>query len=135
MHDNKKIECELVSPNLIIAPQDPGSPPSWVPAFHGEKVIWVDRAIFNQLKKYRVNKPCHVCPNELRSNCKVLKTSALEQFKMSRDNDLSTLMNHFEHHGVPYYNRDALMADMLDDVIDVWLEDHKNPHCETCDGV
>ena len=66
--------CRLEDPMLIVAPQDKGEPPSWVPAFHGEEVIWVEREIFDKLKKLRHNKPCKICPIEIKKKCKCEKT-------------------------------------------------------------
>jgi hypothetical protein len=55
----------------------------------------------------------------------------VKAFKKDRKADLTALMLHFESKAwqhpkelVPYNNFDALMADMLDDVIDVWLDAH-----------
>lgn len=82
---SKEDICRLVDPELIVAPHDNGSPPSWVPAFHGEEVVWVDREIFDKLKKLRDNKPCEICPIEIKKNCKIV-TKELKKF----DNDLKT---------------------------------------------
>lgn len=65
--------CRLLDPNLIVAPHDKGSPPSWVPAFHGEEVVWVDREIFDKLKELRDNQPCNICPNEIKKKCKLVE--------------------------------------------------------------
>lgn len=65
--------CRLVDPRLIVAPQDKGSSPSWVPAFHGEEVVWVDREIFDKLKKLRYEKPCDICPIEIKKKCEINK--------------------------------------------------------------
>jgi hypothetical protein len=79
--------CRLVDPRLIVAPQDKGSPPSWVPAFHGEEVVWVDREIFDKLKKLRDDKPCNICPTEIKKKCEISKLcrgvadEELEKFK------------------------------------------------------
>lgn len=65
--------CRLKDPMLIVAPQDKGEPPSWVPAWHGEKVVWVDRKIFDKLKRLRDEKPCEICPVEIKEDCKYEK--------------------------------------------------------------
>lgn len=65
--------CLLIDPKVIVAPQDKGEPPSWVPAWHGEKVFWVNRPIFNQLKEKRHKKPCKICPDEIKKKCQVVK--------------------------------------------------------------
>ena len=70
---SKENICRLVDPELIVAPHDKGSPPSWVPAFHGEEVVWVDREIFDKLKKLRDEKPCEICPVEIKKKCKMNK--------------------------------------------------------------
>ena len=70
---SKENICRLVDPTLIVAPHDNGEPPSWVPAFRGEEVVWVDREIFEQLKELRNNKPCDICPKEIKKNCKIDK--------------------------------------------------------------
>lgn len=70
---SKENICRLVDPTLIVAPHDIGEPPSWVPAFHGEEVVWVDRKIFEQLKELRDNKPCGICPIEIKKKCKIDK--------------------------------------------------------------
>lgn len=82
---NKENICRLVDPELIIAPQDNGSPPSWVPAFHGEEVVWIDREIFGKLKKLRDDKPCEICPIEIKKKCKIA-TEELEEFKNDLEN-------------------------------------------------
>lgn len=89
---NKENICRLVDPKLIIAPHDKGSPPSWVPAFHGEEVTWVDREIFDKLKKLGDDKPCDICPIEIKENCEINKWCSdvtgeeLKEFK----NDIET---------------------------------------------
>ncbi len=65
----KPYSCLLEDKNLIIAPQDKGEPPSWIPRFHGERVVWVDRGIFEILKKEIHNKPCLICPYEVKKYC------------------------------------------------------------------
>lgn len=66
--------CRLEDPMLIVAPHDKGEPPSWVPAFHGEDVVWVEREIFDELKKLRHKKPCKICPIEIKKKCRCEKT-------------------------------------------------------------
>ena len=76
---SKENACRLVDPTLIVAPQDKGESPSWVPAFNGEEVVWVDRETFDKLKKLRENKPCDICPMEIKKKCKIA-TEDLEEF-------------------------------------------------------
>jgi hypothetical protein len=61
--------CFLTDPMLIVAPHDPGSPPSWVPHFHGEMIVWVDRPIFDKLVKLRDLRPCDICPSDVQLKC------------------------------------------------------------------
>ncbi len=63
--------CRLVENNVILAPHDPGSPPSWAPGGPGITVFWVDRPLFNKLKELRHKKPCDICPDQIKSTCKV----------------------------------------------------------------
>jgi len=63
--------CLMVKNDLILAPHDPGSPPSWAPYHKGAEIHWVDRKLFDQLKKVRYEKPCHICPDFLKSKCEV----------------------------------------------------------------
>jgi len=65
------MDCLLTDPMVILAPQDKGEPPSWVPAWHGETIFWVDRRLFNQLKENRTKKPCKICPEEISKKCQV----------------------------------------------------------------
>lgn len=76
---SKENICRLLDSTLIVASHDKGEPPSWVPAFRGEEVVWVDREIFEQLKELRDNKPCGICPKEIKKNCKIDKE--LKKFK------------------------------------------------------
>ncbi|MBK5191215.1 MAG: hypothetical protein JJE19_06955 [Methanosarcinales archaeon] len=66
-------KCRLLDPQLIVAPRDKGEPPLWVPAWHGEDVVRVDRDLFEKLKKLRheYDKPCNICPDEIKSKCEV----------------------------------------------------------------
>jgi hypothetical protein len=48
----------------------------------------------------------------------------LEKWEAAHRDRLDDLMRHFAHVGNPYESVDALMADMLDDVLDVWEDDH-----------
>jgi hypothetical protein len=50
--------------------------------------------------------------------------TAVENFARQRIADLDLLLLHFQQAGKPFTGTDALLADMLDDVIDVWLDDH-----------
>ena len=50
--------------------------------------------------------------------------ATIAAFEEDHELHLSVLMTHFAAHGQPYASPEALMADMLDDVIDVWLDDH-----------
>lgn len=45
---------------------------------------------------------------------------------------LDELMRHFEMTGKPFKDKGALIVDMLSDVVDVWLDTHKNWPCESC---
>lgn len=82
---SKKDICRLVDSELIVAPHDEGSPPSWASAFRGEEVVWVDREIFDKLKKLIDEKPCEICPAEIKKKCKVVlgkfTNEELEKFK------------------------------------------------------
>lgn len=67
---SKENICRLSDdPGLIVAPHDKGEPPSWVPALHGEQIVWVDREIFDKLKELRNKKPCNICPKEINEKC------------------------------------------------------------------
>ncbi|MCK4825147.1 hypothetical protein KA005_55880 [bacterium] len=61
--------CKLTDHKLIIAPQEPGKPPNWVPYMPHRKVVWVDRVLFDQLKACRYDKPCDICPDEIKKWC------------------------------------------------------------------
>jgi len=65
----KPNDCYLMNPKLIVAPQDKGSPPSWVPAWNNERVVWVDRELFDKLLKLREHKPCDICPKDVKDIC------------------------------------------------------------------
>jgi hypothetical protein len=55
-------------------------------------------------------------------------------FKKHRKQELDQLMAHFRSKGpdMAYKNVDALLFDMLDDVIDIWVEAHSGSD-EGCD--
>ena len=56
------------------------------------------------------------------------------RFKKDRKEDLDKLMAHFasKRDEQGYRNVDALLYDMLDDVIDIWVDDHLGSD-EGCD--
>jgi hypothetical protein len=62
-------------------------------------------------------------------------TFTLKDFKRNRNQELKALMEHFALKGPEkaYANVEALMADMLDDVIDVWVDAHLKQGDEGCD--
>ena len=67
------MECMLRNPKVVIAPQDPGQPPSWVDTANIITVIWVDRMLFNELKVRKYDIPCDICPSELKDKCKLYR--------------------------------------------------------------
>lgn len=66
--------CKLTDHKLIIAPQDHGEPPNWVPYVPGRMVVWVDRVLFDMLKARRFEMPCDICPDEIRRVCNEIET-------------------------------------------------------------
>lgn len=70
------MSCRLEDEDFILAPQDKGEPPSWVPALRGKRVVWVDRKLFEQIKKRRHEKPCEICPDNIKTNCSFHKERA-----------------------------------------------------------
>lgn len=67
------MSCRLEDTNFILAPQDKGEPPSWVPAIHGEQVEWVDRELFDKIKARRHDKPCELCTTGIKERCEIYK--------------------------------------------------------------
>ena len=65
----EETKCYLLDNKLIVAPHDPGEPPSWVPTFLGCKIVWVCRELFDQLKARMYDKSCDVCPDEIKEKC------------------------------------------------------------------
>jgi hypothetical protein len=65
----KLVKCRLQDSDFILAPQDKGEPPNWVPAYNNEEVIWVDRKVFDKIKRLRWLKPCKQCPQEVKKSC------------------------------------------------------------------
>lgn len=63
--------CLLEDPKVVIAPQDPGEPPSWVPSLPGGRISWVNRDVFDALITRRHDKPCDICPSEIKEQCEV----------------------------------------------------------------
>jgi hypothetical protein len=65
----KLVKCRLQDKDFILAPIDKGEPPSWVPAYNDEEVIWVNREVFDKVKAQRWFKPCSICPQEVKESC------------------------------------------------------------------
>jgi len=63
-------KCLLVSDDLIVVPHDKNSPPSWAPVWLYRYSAIVDRELFDQLKARRYEKPCDICPENIKSICK-----------------------------------------------------------------
>lgn len=62
--------CRLAEDNnLALLPLDKGSPPPWYPAFAGVEGVYVERELFDKLKKRRYGKPCDICPDEVKTKC------------------------------------------------------------------
>lgn len=69
-----------------------------------------------------------------------VQNGPLNEFKMTHRERLQGLLEHFnqKYSGAkPYESVEHLMADMLDDVIDVWIETHEvhedsNHPCTAC---
>jgi len=61
--------CKLTDHKLIIAPQDHGEPPAWVPYIPCRMVVWVHRELFDALKARRFEKPCDICPDTIKRLC------------------------------------------------------------------
>lgn len=66
-------DCRLLSDKLMLAPDEPGEPPSWVPAYPGVEILWVDEELFDQLKKLKYEMPCYICPDEIKKKCEWFK--------------------------------------------------------------
>ena len=61
--------CKLLDPKLTVAVQELGCPPNWIPFFPGGWAVWVDRATFDALKARQHDKPCDICPEEVKREC------------------------------------------------------------------
>lgn len=64
-------DCRLLSDKLVLAPEDPEGPPSWAPSQPGVEILWIDRKLFDKLKKLKHEMPCHICPDEIKKKCEV----------------------------------------------------------------
>jgi hypothetical protein len=75
------INCILNDPEqVMIGVQDRGEPPSWVPrfAYRDAILVWLYRDEFNILVKRRYDKPCDICPKEVKKACLSLSEFALK---------------------------------------------------------
>lgn len=60
----------------------------------------------------------------------MLYHSKIEKFKEEHAEEIGWLLTHFRDKGIPYQTVEDLLVDMLDDVIDVWIDSHrKNDSC------
>lgn len=67
------MKCILNDPEqVLVGPQDKGEPPSWMPAFAypRARVYWLDREVFDELKRRRNRKPCNICPAKQQCDAK-----------------------------------------------------------------
>ena len=54
----------------------------------------------------------------------------IKDWKSMNADDLEKLYKHMNDHGAEYTDVENLLADMLDDVLDLWMESHENDECE-----
>lgn len=63
-------KCRLLSPYLVVAPQDKNGPPCWVGITREQEVVYVDRNVFDALLRRKHDMPCDICPDEIKNTCK-----------------------------------------------------------------
>jgi len=68
-------KCRLAyDEKLIVAPQEKGEPPAWVAVSTCVEVIWVDQELYEQWKSRRYEKPCDICPKEIKGKCALFRS-------------------------------------------------------------
>ena len=61
--------------------------------------------------------------------CRVLH-SKIQEFKLEKALEIGWLLIHFKEQGKPFESVEDLLVDLLDDVIDVWVDaNQKNDSC------
>jgi hypothetical protein len=66
---NEETKCRLLDDKLIVVPHDPGEPPNWAPVRPGMQLVILDRKEFDELKVRKYDRPCDICPDEIKERC------------------------------------------------------------------